>query len=53
MELKNYENCPKCSQREDFTIIDLLPMIPFENNKMKCVRCGKNWDLPEGYDNGK
>lgn len=52
MELTNQMTCPKCSQRQDFTIVDLLPMIPLENNKMKCVRCGKFWDLPEGFEHG-
>lgn len=52
MELTNQTTCPRCSQKKDFTIIDLLPMIPFENNKMKCLRCGKFWNLPEGFEHG-
>jgi len=51
MEITNQTTCPKCSQREDFTIIDLLPMTPIENNKMRCQRCGKVWNLPEGFEN--
>lgn len=55
MELTNQTICPKCSQREDFTTIDLLPMkmifFPYLNKyKMKCLRCGKAWDLPEGFN---
>ena len=57
MELKNYENCPICSQSEYKTIDNLKPMTmvwcPLLNKyKMKCEVCTRAWNLPEGFENG-